>query len=104
MLDKTYLGQPVVMKDEEVKVYFRITKLIGSIAKSISDTDSSELHSIVLITTPGGTTVESGIFFIDKATDLDIEKLIEFEQLQLKNYPDDPLYEGLLTEEQMKMI
>ena len=100
MLAKTYIGQPVTLGKGEEKIYLRITQLEGSIV----NTDKGQLHSIVSITTPGGNTIKSGIVFLKHATDADSRKLIEFEKLHQKDHPDDPLYDGLLTEDQIKTI
>lgn len=98
MLTQTYIGQPVTLGKGEDKIYFRITQLVGTFI----NTDKGKLHSKVLITTPGGNTLESGNFHLNHATKIDIEKLVEFEQKHLTDHPDKPLYDGLLTEDQIK--
>jgi len=85
MLNKTYLGQPVVFKN---KVYGRIVSLKGS------SINHGTLHSIVQFSTPSGTVTETGIFYLEEARENDIRKLKEFEQWQLDNYPNEKMYDG----------
>ena len=93
MLTETYIGQPVVLGKDEDKIYLRITHLTGTTI----NTQKGKLHSKVRVTTPGGNTLESGNYHLNHATDVDIEKLTEFEQEHLTNRPNEPLYAGLYT-------
>ena len=93
MLNKTYLGQPVVLNKN---VYGRIVSLEGT------EANSRTLNSIVQFSTPSCNVLRTGIFHLDEATEKDIIKLKEFEQWHTDNRPDDEMYAGMLKNIDLK--
>jgi len=87
MLNKTYLGQPIVFKNQ---VYGRIVSLKGLTA------NNGTLNSIVQFSTPSGSVAEAGIFYLEEANKEGIQKIKEYEQWHLDNLPNEKMYDGRL--------